>query len=315
MIGNGESKLRAYLSVELAQPVAPAVMAVADAVLARHPKGVAGIVFYGACLREEVIADHLIDFYLIVDSFTEIYTSPLARMGNWMVPPNVYYLETAFEGRTVRAKYAVVSNRQLAGQTSRRSHHATLWGRMSQPCRLVYVRDDDARTRFETCFVSALRTFYHATLPLMLGEFSAEAFWQEGLRRSYRTEFRAERSGRQASLYAPFAERFGQVLGLLAKEDDGVVAAGPLTWRHTPSRAARAFAKTRWLERRVVGRFLQVFRLGKAAFTFANGLDYILYKIEKHSGERVEATDWQRRHPLLAAPGLAWRLYWRGGFR
>jgi hypothetical protein len=42
---------------------------------------------------------------------------------------------------------------------------------------------------------------------------------------------------------------------------------------------------------------------------------YILWKIERHSGVKATATPWQRRHPLLAAPGLAWRLYRRGAFR
>jgi hypothetical protein len=60
---------------------------------------------------------------------------------------------------------------------------------------------------------------------------------------------------------------------------------------------------------------LHVLRLAKAAFTFAGGLDYILWKIARHSGVTAEPTPWQRRHPLMAAPVLAWRLYRRGAFR
>ncbi|HVR67505.1 MAG TPA: hypothetical protein VMT98_12735, partial [Verrucomicrobiae bacterium] len=67
--------------------------------------------------------------------------------------------------------------------------------------------------------------------------------------------------------------------------------------------------------RRWYGKLISVARLTKAVFTFDGGLDYILWKIERHSGVSATATDWQRRHPLLAAPGLAWRLYRRGAFR
>ena len=53
----------------------------------------------------------------------------------------------------------------------------------------------------------------------------------------------------------------------------------------------------------------------KAAFTFNDALDYILWKIERHSGVYVEPTELQRRHPLLFSWGLLWRVYRKGGFR
>ena len=65
----------------------------------------------------------------------------------------------------------------------------------------------------------------------------------------------------------------------------------------------------------MIGKLFNIARLIKAAFTFEGGLDYILWKIARHSGVTIAVTDWQRRHPLLAAPGLAWRLYRRGAFR
>jgi hypothetical protein len=60
--------------------------------------------------------------------------------------------------------------------------------------------------------------------------------------------------------------------------------------------------------RRRLGKPLNIARLLKAAFTFDGAMDYALWKVERHSGVRPEATAWQRRHPLLAAPGLYRRL-------
>jgi hypothetical protein len=48
--------------------------------------------------------------------------------------------------------------------------------------------------------------------------------------------------------------------------------------------------------------------LAKSAYTFEGGIDYVLWKIERHSGVRVQLAPWQRRHPLLAAPGLIRKL-------
>jgi hypothetical protein len=57
---------------------------------------------------------------------------------------------------------------------------------------------------------------------------------------------------------------------------------------------------------------LNLARLAKAAFTFSGGVDYIAWKIERHSGHKIEVTPFQRRHPLLAAGPALWRL-WRQG--
>jgi poly-beta-hydroxyalkanoate depolymerase len=51
-----------------------------------------------------------------------------------------------------------------------------------------------------------------------------------------------------------------------------------------------------------------VVRLAKASFTFADGIDYLAWKINRHAGTQIVITPWQRRHPLLAAIMLLPRL-------
>jgi hypothetical protein len=34
----------------------------------------------------------------------------------------------------------------------------------------------------------------------------------------------------------------------------------------------------------------------------------VVWKLRRHSGLQLTVTGWERRHPLLAAPGLLWRL-------
>lgn len=64
----------------------------------------------------------------------------------------------------------------------------------------------------------------------------------------------------------------------------------------------------RWAWRQRLGKPLNLVRLMKAIFTFDGAMDYALWKVERHSGVRPEVTDWERRHPLLAMPGLYRRL-------
>ena len=68
-----------------------------------------------------------------------------------------------------------------------------------------------------------------------------------------------------------------------------------------------------WLWRGMLGKPLNLLRLLKAAFTFENGADYIAWKLDCHAGVDLALTDWQRRHPILAAPGVLWRLRRRRG--
>ena len=44
-------------------------------------------------------------------------------------------------------------------------------------------------------------------------------------------------------------------------------------------------------------------------------MDYVAWKVERHSGFRIEPSEWQRRHPLLAAPALYLKLRARGVLR
>jgi hypothetical protein len=70
----------------------------------------------------------------------------------------------------------------------------------------------------------------------------------------------------------------------------------------------RARAEGRWRLRQRLGHPLNFLRLLKAASTFDNAVDYVAWKVERHSGYRIEPTAFQRRHPLLAAPALYLRL-------
>ena len=65
----------------------------------------------------------------------------------------------------------------------------------------------------------------------------------------------------------------------------------------------------------MAGKLLSVLRLIKAAFTFRDGANYILWKIERHSGVHHSLTPWQARHPILASTVIFWQLYRKGAFR
>lgn len=309
------------VEAELEQPVSAAVVAAAEEIRRRHGESVGACLFYGSCLRDGQDENRVLDFYALVDSYRAFHGRRFMAFLNALVPPNVYYLEMPFEDRVVRAKYAVVSLDALARDATSAALVPTIWARMAQPCALPYARDHEVRQQVRDALVSAIRTTASQVLDLLPPEFSARDLWTRAFRESYRTEFRAERTGRSEVLHAAAVERYDRLAAPALGTQVWPVSpemeragGGPL-FGHPADERRRRKAERRWHRRRIAGRCLHVLRLIKNAYTFTDGLDYVLWKIETHSGIRTEPTPWQRRHPLLAAPGLAWRLYRKGAFR
>lgn len=296
-------QLTDLIAQELATPVAPAVQAMVDAVRARHSQAALAVLFYGSCLRkpESLLADALLDFYLLVDGYTEAYGSALAALANRVLPPNVFYLEAPHGGSTLRCKYAVISLAQFQAGMAPNADNVSLWARFSQPSRLAWSRDASTAGAVAAACADGVVTMLGNAIPLVAADASADAIWQRAFEETYRAELRSERTGRAGELVASDAARYRQVTEM---------ARGALGVPASPAACEAA-----WRRRRRTSKLLNLARLMKATFTFEGALDYVLWKVKRHSGVVLPVTDWQRRHPLLSAPVLAWRLYRLGAFR
>jgi hypothetical protein len=89
------------------------------------------------------------------------------------------------------------------------------------------------------------------------------------------------------------------------------------TYRYTAhiSDRARRVSRLDWMVRTWQGKMLSVMRLLKGLLTFRGGIDYILWKIERHSGVKVEVSKRLKRYPLLTTCVIFWKLYRRGAYR
>jgi hypothetical protein len=93
------------------------------------------------------------------------------------------------------------------------------------------------------------------------------------------------------------------------------LAAAALSLGGSVPDAERKRAERLWAKRRRAGKALTVVRLAKASGTYAGGIDYLAWKINRHSGAGIEIKPWQRRWPLLAAFTLLPKLFRRGAIR
>jgi hypothetical protein len=331
-MSEGAPALRDLVAAELAVAVPPPVTTMAAAIAARHP-GAMGVLFYGSCLREKSFDGLMLDFYLIVESYDRAFDQKWLATANRLLPPNVF----PFEQGGLVAKYAVLSADDFVRLNGPEAETVSVWARFAQPSRLAWTTGDPSTARIIDAIARAAPTLFALAVPMLppsnpnpfvLSEVEARAstdaarspsfddaqdervmageaileIWREGFALTYAAELRAERKGRNHSVVDADPARY-EAFGR-------AVLAQPQPATLSPDAAAR-----RWARLRRNGKLLTLARLAKASATYAGGLDYLAWKISRHSGQKVEIRPWQRRWPILGALTLLPRLISNGAIR
>ena len=313
------TQLLGLISEQSTRPIPPGVRSLCEEIRARHGSAVQAILFYGSCLRRNDEREGIVDLYVLLDCYRSGYRNLALALANKALPPNVFYLEHPSGGGLVRAKYAVLSLRDFERGTSRRWFHSYLWGRFAQPAVLAYALNDRIADDVRQALAQAVLTFISRVLPRISEHFAARDIWQQGLTLSYRAELRSERVDKLIHLYESWEEYYERVtraaLEAMAFPVQVVPGTVPPRYHASIPASARSLSRLAWAIRSVQGKVLSVLRLAKGLFTFQGGPEYIVWKIERHSGIKVELTARQRRYPLLALWQVVWRLYRSGAFR
>jgi hypothetical protein len=304
--------LRALVATELAKPVMPAVIEMAATIAARHP-GARAILYYGSTLREARLEGLMLDFYLIVADYAQAFAAPWLAKANRLLPPNVF----PFEHKGLIAKYAVLSEADFARLASPRTRNVSVWARFAQPSRLVWSADAAASEGAIATVTQAAPALLDAARPCLPDSLDPLDLWRQSFALTYAAELRAERTGRAGSVVDAEPDRYRAfTLPALAEAHIAAhIADGVLIFDHPMSRAERAQGKRAWARRRREGKALTLLRLAKASATYAGGIDYLAWKISRHSGHEIEIKPWQRKWPILGALTLLPRLIVKGAVK
>ena len=301
------------------QTIPHSIQAAGNFLANKYGKAVQGILLYGSCLRAGTDHNGLVDCYVLVDRYAAIYSSTWLALLNGWLPPNVFYGEVDVDGHKVRMKYAVLSLEDFERSVAAQWFHSYFWGRFAQPTAVMACPSQGIRERIVSGLGRAVLTFLGNVVPQMPQSFSAQDVWSNGLTLSYSAELRAESKGRITTLWGSNQAYYEQVahaafsayfpkIRVIQNDDLTMYEMEYSRWDHTKNHIG-------WIVRKVQGKFLSILRLMKAAFTFQGGADYLIWKIERHSGVKIELTPAQRRHPIWAGLTTFWRLYRQGAFR
>ncbi len=301
-------ELRAHVAKVSAAPLSEPAQILLDALLENYPGSAA--LFYGSgasVSAHEYPTEIIFDFYLIGESYEALYQSGALRLANRLIPPNVFYLEAPSRFGILRAKYAVLTLDHFERLISTKTFHSYFWARFAQPTR-IYDPSGAMSARLRTALAQSIASFCAGSAGLLGRAFTARELWLAGLGASYKAELRAEDPARAAKLIESYGAWADDVTApaLSASGLDRTVNSDGAITLASPRRNNAHIA---WKLRAVAGAFLSVARLLKGTQTFNGGIDYIAWKIKRHSGIDIEVTDWERRHPMLGAPGAALRYY------
>ena len=288
--------LEQRVAAMLTRQVDPAVRAQAQAL--GEEAGALAVLFYGSNLRSGHL-DGVLDFYVLLPGGAE--------KGLW---PRVSYREWSGGGGTLRAKIATMSLAKFAEACRGATLDTTIWARFVQPSALVWRRDDAAEREVSRAIADAARTA--ARLAVALGPDSGRAddFWRTLFRATYRAELRVEPAGREDTILAANAEHFAGLLPAALVSEGVAFGQDGSTLTPRVDEGERRKVRQWWRTRRRAGKWLNAARLLRAAGTFDGAARYAAWKIERHTGVAVPLTPWRERHPVLAAPGVLWRV-WR----
>jgi len=316
--GPAPNELVSEVASQAARSTPPPLAALVGLLQDRFGASLEAVLLYGSCLHGGDVTDGIVDLYALVDGYGEAYPGRGLPLANRLLPPNVFYAETAADDLTLRAKFAVLTMDHFEAGASR-WFHSYVWARFAQPSRVLWTRDKPSRDRVHKALAQAVVTFLRTTAPTRAGEtLDAEGIWSSGLGLTYGAELRPERATRVRYLTERNLPDYIRLTSACIASGtlSGVVEALPSGgYRIEGGPAERRRALWRWRLRRWQGRLLSVLRLGKSIFTFAGAVDYAVWKIHRHTGVTLEVSPRVRRHPVLMGPWVLWQLLRKGALR
>lgn len=267
------------------------------------------ILAYGSCLSEVTrSASSTPDFYVVVKRYRDFHRSVLHRILNRTLPPNIYHFFV--DGRP--SKYSVICFPDLTHETSPRARDVYQLGRFSKRMAVAWARDGKTREEIVAIQASAMRTVAGKVYHLVPDRFTIDQFAKEALALSYYGDVRVEADDKIDRLFEAEEEFFRDAYTLILDE----LTRPP--WLLKKNLTNGSYEKTRdpWGDRvgklrlrnfLLSSRIRAQLRWPKGIFTVENWVNYLIRKIERTHGVRIEMTERQKRF---------WFIYgWKHFFR
>ncbi len=268
------------------------------------------VILYGSCLhpltRKPTSSP---DFYIILDSYRRALPNIFHSVLNRILPPNVYYIQLKKGNGLIEAKYNTITLKDLERETALSAGSLFTLGRFSKRLGLIYIKSG-YEDRIINCIYNAILTNAFLALGVVKDEFTLDEFIISLLALSYVGEVRIERNTKTKELFDAFGDFYRFVYSRILKEFEIYIKAVICNDGHYRLNLSEEEMRirrehTQRLIRR--SRRLSILRWPKSIYTFRNYVDYLILKVERSKGIKIELTPLERRFPLI----FGWRHFFK----
>ena len=299
------------LAAGLDLPLPGEARALAEGVARAFGPGAAALIHYGSRAHGSgAEPESAWDFIVVLDEagpgYRALAGSGAARLSPGLaavlhraLPPNVVAVRPPGLPGAPLAKCAVVTRRELARGCAEHPRDHFLLGRLFQDVRLAWARDPGARVEALSAVAAARAATFGWVRTRLAARFSAEDYLTTLLAVSYAGEVRPESPGRIEVLVE--AQR-RVLLPILAHLLDSLAADGVLARegdRYRDPRPPRIRERIGWDAYFLGSKLRNTLRWPKYVLLYDGWLDYVVRKVERRCGVRIELSALERRWPLL----------------
>ena len=301
-------------------PPVSAATELAEALVELGAGSVRSILLYGSHMLGASPDRHsAVDFVVIVDEYRPFYAALNAagelHRPTWLLstlagvlPPNVIAFAPGNAHDSI-AKCIIVSRAHLERALGPNPPDHFLLGRLVQKVGRIYSATPNDAEWVDRLLASARDGVLQWLEPYLDSPVDAEKLGRRMLEVCYRGELRPESRQRADRIFEAqaghFREHFAPVLvrgveeGVLVEliDDDGHPPGALPTYEL--ARPASPASLRKWRRHFRKSKARATARWFKYMVTFANWLPYVVRKVERHRGERIELTALERRLPLI----------------
>lgn len=294
-----------------ADQIPPEVRDVVDLIRDACGRDLVAVIFFGSRLLGTSPGEgSAADLVVVVENYLRFYESigsrlPAARHSgimaalNRVLPPNIIYLNDP-GGMRAGAKCFVVTEYDLGLALSADAQDHFFRGRLSQRVHIVHARSDKDRLAAERRIETARRlTVDWVPIYIRQPSFGVLDFCRRMMEVSYAGEIRPEARTRVLEVYQSQVNFFRLVYGRVLQDavrDGRLIADGD---RYRPAKKPSFRERQRWAAFFRRSKARATLRWFKYMLTFDDWLDYIVRKVERRSGVRIELTKTERRLPVI----------------
>lgn len=260
-------------------------------ILQINPDHILAIMAYGSCLNDTTKSSTSTpDFYVLVDDYKKFYKTQRDRFLNDHLPPNIYHIHTP-QGS---CKYCVISLDHLEKEVGEKAKDVYHLGRFSKRMGILWAKNMDVETRVAKTQMNAIVSVCKKVLQSTHHNFTLDEMIERGLYLSYQGDVRIESSNKVQKIMTSEKLYYEKVYGLalsmigLQKDVDGKYIVEKSSFQKKSDQIK--FEKFIYMSR-VRARL----RWPKNMFTVDNWLDYMIAKIERTQGIKIEMTETERK--------------------